>query len=159
MILRTVFAPKRRFSRHARYSLISGISQLPSAPTSYNMTTNANEHVTPRVNKTLLVNHIGRTVRLVGKIISHDNHSRIAILETSDNGQVHVQMNPMSSYNSLFVEVIGKVNDDLSLKELTFTDFGNNFSKYRWSRLFGVRKCSLCSHCRAVRRWYSIIML
>ena len=40
-----------------------------------------------------------------------------------------IHLSPDSQYSSAIVEIIGTVNDDLSIRELTFSDFGDNFGK------------------------------
>jgi len=82
---------------------------------------------TPRVNKALLPNYLGRTVRLVGKVDGIDSASGICVLNTSDRASVNVVVNPMSHYDSQFVEVLGKVNNDLSISDMSVTNLGTNF--------------------------------
>lgn len=87
-------------------------------------------YVTPRVNKALIGNYIGKNVRVVGQVQSKPMNGK-AILLASDKGTVTVNTQPQSqdTWTDKFMEVIGKVNDDLSVDELFSTNFGNNFGK------------------------------
>ncbi|KAF9552139.1 hypothetical protein BGW38_009510 [Lunasporangiospora selenospora] len=48
-------------------------------------------------------------------------------MSASDKGQVEVHVNSQSQYGTEYVEVIGKVRDDLSIEEFTCANFGNSF--------------------------------
>lgn len=86
------------------------------------------EYITPRVNKELIPNFVGRNVRLIGKVNQAPNGGK-AILQASDNGLVTVNTQPGSegTWTDQYMEVIGKVNPDHSMSELFSTNFGNNF--------------------------------
>jgi hypothetical protein len=58
-----------------------------------------------------------------------DSASGICVLNTSDRASVNVVVNPMSHYDSQFVEVLGKVNNDLSISDMGVTNLGTNFGK------------------------------
>jgi hypothetical protein len=40
-----------------------------------------------------------------------------------------VHVSPDSQYNSPYVEVLGSVHDDFSIREATFSDFGEQFGQ------------------------------
>ncbi|KAG0334137.1 60S acidic ribosomal protein P1-alpha 3 [Podila humilis] len=80
---------------------------------------------TPRINSAMLGNYIGQTVRLVGSVTATNGNQ--ATLTTSDKGQVTVISNEASAYHTTILEVIGEVNTDLSISELTFCPFGDDF--------------------------------
>ncbi|CDZ96329.1 RPA3 [Phaffia rhodozyma] len=77
---------------------------------------------TPRVNSALLNEYRGKTVRLTCKIIKLNGDT--AVVEASDQGQVDLHLNRESHLSDPYVEVIGKVGDDLSIKVLTGMDMG-----------------------------------
>eukprot|EP01112_Ceratiomyxa_fruticulosa_P007770 TRINITY_DN2018_c0_g1_i2.p1 TRINITY_DN2018_c0_g1~~TRINITY_DN2018_c0_g1_i2.p1 ORF type:complete len:106 (-),score=22.22 TRINITY_DN2018_c0_g1_i2:164-481(-) len=81
--------------------------------------------ITPRVNKSYLSSFVGNTVRLVGKVINQN--SGTAVLESSDHQQVQVYQQQGSHYADEFVEVIGKVNPDGTIREEIFYNWGSNF--------------------------------
>ncbi|KAF2670076.1 replication factor A protein 3 [Microthyrium microscopicum] len=79
---------------------------------------------TPRINARYLEAFKDHTVRVVGKVT--DLRGNTATIEA--DGPIVVQLNREShlQLNSA-VEVVGKVNADLSIKIMLFTDFGKNF--------------------------------
>ncbi|KAJ2960757.1 hypothetical protein NQZ79_g3899 [Umbelopsis isabellina] len=83
------------------------------------------EKPTPRVNSATINNHIGHAVRVTGKVISLSGES--AILEATDNGQIQVQLNGQSQWGTQYVEVIGQVLAENTLKEFTSTNLGDSF--------------------------------
>ncbi|KAL1918793.1 uncharacterized protein VTP21DRAFT_2815 [Calcarisporiella thermophila] len=83
------------------------------------------DQVTPRVNSVLLEKYRGKVVRIVGKIIQHSGN--YGVIEASDNGHVRVQLNNENTWGTPYVEIIGRVNDDLSITEFTSSNFGENF--------------------------------
>ncbi|KAF9109515.1 hypothetical protein BGX27_007544 [Mortierella sp. AM989] len=95
--------------------------------------------ITPRVNSAMLSGQVGQTVRFVGKIIEQ-NGSR-AIMTASDKGQVEIHMDGSSQYGTEFIEVIGTVNGDNSISEMTSTNFGNNFV-FAWGKGESAAKSS-----------------
>merc|ERR1711974_136370 len=82
---------------------------------------------TPRVNQQLLGQYVGRSVRLVGKVLNMDHQNMV--LESSDHAQVKVNFPAQITgvEGSTFVEVIGKVNQDLSVRGTVALPFGDNF--------------------------------
>ncbi|GAB5587725.1 hypothetical protein Unana1_02625 [Umbelopsis nana] len=70
-------------------------------------------------------NHVGHVVRVSGKVVSLNGET--AILEATDNGQIEVILNGQSQWGTTFVEVIGQVSSENTLKEYTFTNLGDSF--------------------------------
>ncbi|CEI97015.1 hypothetical protein RMCBS344292_11158 [Rhizopus microsporus] len=83
------------------------------------------EKPTPRVNSALREKYVGKTVRLVGKITSFSGNT--AVLEASDHGQVLVNLNGESQWGTQYVEVIGQVDQDFTIREFKTTNMGDNF--------------------------------
>ncbi|KAF9923826.1 hypothetical protein FBU30_006110 [Linnemannia zychae] len=82
---------------------------------------------TKRVNSAMLQSCIGETVRFVGELKSRADP--IATFLASDKGTVIVHMSETSRYGTKFIEVIGTVNTDRSIMEMTSANFGDDFSK------------------------------
>ncbi|CAG8540800.1 9050_t:CDS:2, partial [Racocetra fulgida] len=75
----------------------------------------------PRINSALCAKYRGETVRLIGKVLE---------LEASDKGQVQVVLKPGQDAPlnpESYIEVIGRVNDDLSIKEYNHLSIGEPF--------------------------------
>jgi replication factor A3 len=102
---------------------------------------------TPRITSQYLDAFTGKTVRIVGKVTQLRGTTA-----TIDSAGVvslvlnHVRNSPVSPQDDMLticdqqeshltpgnaVEVIGKVNPDLTVKVLTATDFGMGFGEYR----------------------------
>ncbi|TIA89471.1 hypothetical protein E3P99_02058 [Wallemia hederae] len=76
------------------------------------------------VNSSNLNNFIGTTVRLVGKVLKVNEN--VAMLESTDGGQISVTMNRESDYgHSKFVEIIGKVQSEFAVQEYTSIPLGD----------------------------------
>ncbi len=100
------------------------------------MSTNQQPPATsPRVNGALLERYVGHTVRLVGKVSNTSNGK--ATIEASDRRNVQVYMNDFNPYPSQFVEIIGRVNPDLSIQELGHVPAGANFGKFNLCEMVG----------------------
>ncbi|KAJ4455625.1 hypothetical protein PAPYR_9380 [Paratrimastix pyriformis] len=89
----------------------------------------ADQDITPRVNHQCLPMYKNRTVRLVGKVLDQepetDSERKNMTLLTSDNQNVIIhreRSNP--KVESEFVEVIGNVEEDLSVSEVLCIQFG-----------------------------------
>ncbi|KAG0227042.1 hypothetical protein BGW42_004524 [Actinomortierella wolfii] len=80
---------------------------------------------TPRVNSAMLGNYKDKNVRFVGKIINHN--AERAVMLAADKGQVQIHMNSESAYGTPYIEMIGKVNEDLSISEIASYNLGDNF--------------------------------
>ncbi|KAJ3039296.1 hypothetical protein HK097_002876, partial [Rhizophlyctis rosea] len=78
---------------------------------------------TPRVNSAHLANFRGKTVRLVGRVLAVNGSN--AILEAGDQGQVTVNfvMSGNTIMQDTVVEVLGRVENDLSVQELSTAHF------------------------------------
>ncbi|CAK4082254.1 unnamed protein product [Aphanomyces euteiches] len=76
---------------------------------------------------------VGRTVALVGSLESWTGS--MAVVKTSDGGLVTVHPQPGADYSSKFVEVIGLVQPDGSLKEYKCTSFGDDFDLKNYDKL------------------------
>ncbi|KAG9413192.1 60S acidic ribosomal protein P1-alpha 3 [Aphanomyces cochlioides] len=102
----------------------------------------------PRVNKAIMAQFVGRTVALVGSLESWTGS--MAVVKTSDGGLVTVHPQPGADYSryrnqfnrksfmmpcSKFVEVIGLVQPDGSLKEYKCTSFGDDFDLKNYDKL------------------------
>ncbi len=91
----------------------------------------ADDFITPRANFASLGNYIGHNVRLVAQISQPPTQGK-AVVISSDGGTITVNTLPQSegSWTDNFVEIIGKVTQDMVLIELYSTNLGNNFGKY-----------------------------
>ncbi|RKP28080.1 replication factor A protein 3, partial [Syncephalis pseudoplumigaleata] len=74
------------------------------------------DKATHRVDSSMLRDHTGETVRLVGKVLQLQPPNR-ALLEAADGGQVTVQLTNDSTIGTRFVEVIGRVLPDGAVQE------------------------------------------
>ncbi|KAG0087447.1 hypothetical protein BGZ93_010951 [Podila epicladia] len=88
---------------------------------------------TPRVNSSMLGNYVNQPVRFVGKIVEQ-NGTR-ATMQACDHGQVQINMSPSSQYTSQYVEVIGDVQSDGSITELSACSFGDSFDMETYNQL------------------------
>ncbi|TIB71404.1 hypothetical protein E3Q23_01997 [Wallemia mellicola] len=76
-------------------------------------------------NSTNLKYFIGNTVRIVGKVLKISDN--IAMVESTDGGQISVTMNRESDYSqATFFEIIGKVQSEIALTEYTSIPLGND---------------------------------
>jgi len=87
--------------------------------------------ITPRVNYQVLPNFRGRTVRLVGKVLEQTEdpttRQKNMTLSTSDNHVVTVHRDPgQGKIDAEIVEVIGNVEQDLTVTEVLCISFSNN---------------------------------
>ncbi|OBZ88362.1 Replication factor A protein 3 [Choanephora cucurbitarum] len=80
---------------------------------------------TPRINSALREKYVGRVVRLVGKL--HSLSGNTAVLDASDHGQVMVKLNGESQWGTDYVEVIGQIESDYTLREFKTSNLGNSF--------------------------------
>merc|ERR1712070_140530 len=83
------------------------------------------EKPTPRVNSSLREKYVGKTVRLIGKTVSFNGNT--AVLEATDNGHVLITINGESQWGTKYVEVIGQVENDFSIREFKTTNIGDEF--------------------------------
>ncbi|KAI9247603.1 replication factor A protein 3 [Helicostylum pulchrum] len=80
---------------------------------------------TPRINSSLREKYAGKTVRIIGKIVSLSGNT--AVLNSTDHGQVLVHLNGESQWGTDYVEVIGQVEPDFTLREFKTSNLGNDF--------------------------------
>ncbi|EKG20657.1 hypothetical protein MPH_02012 [Macrophomina phaseolina MS6] len=78
---------------------------------------------TPRINAPLLEQFTHQTVRILGKVTQLRGEQ--ATIDASGNINLHLNRDSHLTLNNA-VEVIGKVNQDLSVRVLSSTDFGSN---------------------------------
>ncbi|KAG9005510.1 hypothetical protein FRB94_001516 [Tulasnella sp. JGI-2019a] len=82
------------------------------------------ESVTPRVNSALMAKYVGRTVRLTCKIIKLQGET--AIVQAADGGQVTVKLLRDSNIQDTYVDIIGKVVDEHTLRMLQVNNWGSD---------------------------------
>lgn len=99
---------------------------------------------TPRVNKELLPNYIGRTVRLVGTVKGKRSDGTVEI-QTCDKGSVLVKIAGSSDDYDVdtVCEIIGKVGDDLSIEEYNVSVWSPDFNMENFNQLVC---CLIYSH-------------
>ncbi|GJN90303.1 hypothetical protein Rhopal_003312-T1 [Rhodotorula paludigena] len=80
---------------------------------------------TPRVNAAKMAEYSeGKIVRVLGKVASLEDDR--AILETSDAGQITVNLIKDTNMRDTFVEVIGKIAGESTLTELVTQNMGDS---------------------------------
>ncbi|OCF35457.1 replication factor A3 [Kwoniella heveanensis CBS 569] len=72
----------------------------------------------PRINSKYIAHHRGENVRLTAKVVKISGDT--ITVETSDGGQLGVHINRDMHIEDGFVEIIGLVKEDLSIKAHTF---------------------------------------
>ncbi|CAI2166689.1 17436_t:CDS:2 [Funneliformis geosporum] len=85
------------------------------------------EAPSPRITSALLTKYRGQIVRCVGRVLQTSNI--VATLEACDQGQVTVHLGPdTTTLKPLkYVEVVGRVSDDLTIKEHMTYQLSDNF--------------------------------
>ena len=78
---------------------------------------------TPRINSTYLENFTNQTVRLVGKVVQLRGEQ--ATVDSMGNVTAHLNRDSHLTVGNA-IEIVGKVNQDLSIKVLQATDLGPN---------------------------------
>ncbi|KAB2573832.1 putative ssdna binding protein ssb3 protein [Lasiodiplodia theobromae] len=78
---------------------------------------------TPRISAPYLEKFTHRTVRILGKVTQLRGEQ--ATIDAGGSINLHLNRDAHLTLNNA-VEVIGKVNSDLSVRVLTSTDFGSN---------------------------------
>ncbi|CAD7695770.1 unnamed protein product [Ostreobium quekettii] len=94
----------------------------PAAPSSGRMEI---DQPIPRVNAELLARHVGRKVRLAGRVDAIEN-GRLT-LAACDGGRVVVDVNPTRPYTTAFAEVVGVVKGPGHLQEVEHDNWGEKF--------------------------------
>ncbi|KFY42923.1 hypothetical protein V494_02171 [Pseudogymnoascus sp. VKM F-4513 (FW-928)] len=80
---------------------------------------------TPRISSTYLDSFTNRTVRITGKVIQLRGEE--ATLDANGHITAHLNRDAHLTVGNA-VEVVGKVNQDLSIKVLQATDMGTDFN-------------------------------
>ncbi|KAI6148744.1 replication factor A protein 3 [Pisolithus tinctorius] len=70
----------------------------------------------PRVNSARLAAFVGRTVRVPCKVLKFQGSS--AIVEACDGGNIEVRLSPSNELTATYVEIIGQVLGDATIKFL-----------------------------------------
>ena len=83
--------------------------------------------VNPRVNGANLSQFVDQNITLVGKVVSQGAGN--AVLEASDGAQITVTT--MGSFDSSYVEIVGRANADGTVEEFKHCSFGESFSTWR----------------------------
>ncbi|KAI7872795.1 hypothetical protein BDF14DRAFT_1716545 [Spinellus fusiger] len=83
---------------------------------------------TPRINSSLREKYIDKTVRLTGKLLTFSGDT--ALVEATDGGQVLVKLNKQSSWNTAYIEIIGRIEKDFSIFEYKSTPLGDQFGRH-----------------------------
>ncbi|KAK1925038.1 replication factor A protein 3 [Papiliotrema laurentii] len=78
----------------------------------------------PRINSRLLNKYQGQTVRLTAKVVNVNGDT--ATVEASDGGQIGVHLSREMHLSDTFVEIIGTVKDDLTIKAFLGFNMGNS---------------------------------
>ncbi|GFZ46118.1 hypothetical protein JCM24511_04364 [Saitozyma sp. JCM 24511] len=78
----------------------------------------------PRVNAKTLGQHVGQTVRLTAKVLQLSGDK--ATVESSDGQKVGIHLSRDMHLSDGYVEIIGTVKDDNTIKALTNIDLGNS---------------------------------
>ncbi|KAI8815806.1 replication factor A protein 3 [Fimicolochytrium jonesii] len=92
----------------------------------------------PRVNSALLPKCNGKNVRLVGKVLAVNPGSGEALFEACDQGQVTVHMipgSPVSEATGKIVEVLGRVQPNLSIQEAGSTVFEKGWDPTAYNKM------------------------
>jgi hypothetical protein len=85
---------------------------------------------TPRINGGMFPLHLGKTVRLVGKVDSVADSGEVQelMLKASDERVVRVIRDQgVASPNSGFVEIVGNVQSEDTIQEILLVEFGDSF--------------------------------
>ncbi|KAI9743842.1 MAG: hypothetical protein M1818_002576 [Claussenomyces sp. TS43310] len=78
---------------------------------------------TPRINASYLDSFTNQTVRLIGKVVQLRGEQ--AIVDAEGNVTAHLNRDSHLTVGNA-IEIVGKVNQDLSIKVLRATDMGTN---------------------------------
>ncbi|KAL0959926.1 hypothetical protein HGRIS_011591 [Hohenbuehelia grisea] len=90
------------------------------------LSTMSTEHHSMRVNSAKLPEWTGKTVRVYCKCLKFDGDNT-AIMETSDGGTIRVTWAGASEITDTFVEVIGTVLDEQTVKLMACVNLGADF--------------------------------
>lgn len=76
----------------------------------------------PRINSRLLSQYKGQTIRLTAKVLKLSGDT--ATVQASDGGEIGVHLSRDMHIEDPYVEIIGNVKDDLTIKALTNINLG-----------------------------------
>jgi hypothetical protein len=122
----------------------------------------------PRINSTLLANFIGQSVTLVGRKTGTNGH--MMHIEGPDGGDIVIDRSVSNRpWGTAFVEVVGVVNSDRTVRESRSTDFGNDFGMLyqlisylfhvTWVRLGSELICRFLQISKCTTRWFCYQMV
>jgi len=78
----------------------------------------------PRVNGAKMQKFIGRTVRLPCRVLKFQGQD--AVVEAADGSQIQVVVSIDSNMNSQYVEIVGQVKDESSIRMLSVLNIGDS---------------------------------
>ncbi|WVQ71696.1 hypothetical protein IAR50_001237 [Cryptococcus sp. DSM 104548] len=78
----------------------------------------------PRINSRYLNDHIGQTVRVTAKVVSVSGDT--ATIQTSDGGSVGIHLPRDMHIQDEYVEIIGTVKEDSTIKAHTHVGLGKS---------------------------------
>ncbi|KCV71613.1 hypothetical protein H696_01031 [Fonticula alba] len=93
--------------------------------------------VIARVGRSQLSKYVDRNVRFVGQVI-RTNPGHTAVLAAPDGGEVIIILQSGTPVDSKFIEVIGTVQPDQSIRELSITSFGDDFDMDNFNSLLQI---------------------
>ncbi|KAJ9120778.1 hypothetical protein QFC22_002711 [Naganishia vaughanmartiniae] len=79
---------------------------------------------TPRINHSKLGKYSGETVRLTAEIKRMDGDTAVVI--ASDGGEILIHLHREANLATKYCEIIGRVNEDLTVKVLWCMNLGDN---------------------------------
>ncbi|KAJ9116668.1 hypothetical protein QFC20_000602 [Naganishia adeliensis] len=79
---------------------------------------------TRRVNSARLGEYVGTTVRLTAEVKRMEGDTAVVI--ASDGGEIQIQLHREANLATKFCEIIGRVNEDLSVKVLWSMNMGDD---------------------------------
>ena len=89
---------------------------------------NPPSEATPRINGELLKQYVGRVVRLVGHLVPEKLSQQGFVIQTSDGLEAAVHSTNAVAQTG-YVEVLGRVEHDLSVTEISSVSFGDDFGE------------------------------
>ncbi|KAF7794783.1 hypothetical protein EIP86_005925 [Pleurotus ostreatoroseus] len=98
---------------------------------------NNNNEPYARVNSARLPDYKGKGVRMICKIETIDSDTDIAVVKTSDGGEVRVKLlnNASVPVKDPFVEIVGTAVENDLVKMQTCINLGSDFGACRFSSL------------------------
>ncbi len=95
---------------------------------------------TPRINGAMLKGgqYQGKQIAIVGKYLGSDKNNNKISFEASDGRAFNVDIDvsqPFTGYNTKYIEIRGIVQNDGTLLQQAYQEFGNEFSMKTWDKL------------------------